>query len=61
MDIGEELILEVSEMLLRLDTSINSIKGKLGHPLTLQGDGAIVYEGLESLPVLPLKIILSCF
>ena len=44
-DVREELILEVPEMLLRLNSCHNSIIGELGCPLTLQGDGAIVYEG----------------
>ena len=42
-------------MLLRLNSCHNSIIGELGCPLTLQGDGAIVYEGLESLLVFALK------
>ena len=54
-DTGWELISEVPEMLLRFDSSASSIKGKLGHPLTLWNDGAIVYEGLESLPVFTLE------
>ena len=57
-DIGKELIPEMLEMLLRLDSSASCIKGKLGHPLTLWGDGPIVNERLEPLPS---NIILSCF
>ena len=34
VDIREEVIPEVPEMLLRLDSSTSSIKGKLGHSLT---------------------------
>ena len=43
-DIREEFIPEVPEMLLRLYCSTDSIRGKPGHPLTLQGDGPIVDE-----------------
>ena len=55
VDVKEELIREMPEMLLRLDSSANSITGKPGHPLTLRGDGTIVDEGLEILLVLALK------
>ena len=40
---------------LDLESGANSIKGKLGDPLTLKGDGPIVNEGLESLSVFILK------
>ena len=51
----EEIILEMPEMFLRLNSCSNSIKGKPRCPLTLQGDGSIVYGGLESLSVFTLK------
>ena len=54
--IREDLIPEVPEMFLRLDGCLNSIRSKLGHHLSLWGDGAIVYEGLH-----PWTSILSCF
>ena len=42
-------------MLLRLDSCPDDIKGKLVCPLSLLGDGAIVYEGLDILLVLALE------
>ena len=51
VDVREEFILEMPEMLLRLDSSANSIKGKPGCPLAFQDDGPIVNEGLESLSI----------
>ena len=60
VDIGVEFIPEVPKMLLRLDSSTDSIKGKPGHPLTLQGDGLIVDEGLGSLSIFTLEHHLSC-
>ena len=61
LDIGGEFILEVPEMLLRLDSSTDSIKGKLGCPLTLQHGGPIVNEGLESFSIFALKHHLTPF
>ena len=54
-DVREELIPEVPEMLFGLNICPSSIKGKPGHPLTLWGDGAIVYEGHASPSVFVLK------
>ena len=56
VDIREEFIPKMLEMLLRLDSCTNSIKDKLGHPLTLQVDGPIVNEGLKSLSIFTLKL-----
>ena len=62
MDVREEFIPEVPEMLLRLDSSANSIKGEQECLLTLWGNGPIVSEGLESLPVFALEASSSsCF
>ena len=52
VDIGEEFILE---MLLRLNSCPDSIKGKLGCPLTPWVDCAVVDDGLESLSIFALK------
>ena len=54
-DVGEEFIPERPEMLLRLNSCPHSIKGKLGHLLTICGDGTIVNEGLESLSIFTLE------
>ena len=54
-DIREEFIPGVPEMLLGLHCSADSIKGKLGYPLTLWGNGPIVNETLDSLSIFTLK------
>ena len=43
------------EIILTLYCATDGIKGKLEHPLTLRGDGPIVYEGLGSLSVFTLE------
>ena len=60
-DIRQKLFLEVPEMLPRVHCITNGIKSKPGHLLTLQGDGPIVYEGLEAFLSLPSNILWSCF
>ena len=55
VDIRVEFISEMPEMLLGLDRCAYSIKGKLGCPLTLWGNGPIVNEGLLSLSIFALK------
>ena len=42
-------------MLLQLYRSADGIKGKLGHLLTLCGNGPIIYEGLKSLSIFTLQ------
>ena len=50
-----DTLIRVPEMLLSLDSSADRIKGKLVHPPTLWGNGAIINEELESLPVFALE------
>ena len=54
-DVRKEFIPKMSQMLFGLYCSTNSIKGKLEHPLTHQGNGPIVNEGLESLSIFTLE------
>ena len=55
VDIRKEFLLEVQKMTFGLYGYLDGIYGLPGHPLTLQGNCAIVDEGLESLPVFALK------
>ena len=53
--IWQELILEVTEVVLRLNDSAKGILHSPGGLLMLRGDGLIVQEGLEHLAVFALK------
>ena len=53
--IQEELILEVPDVVFGLYCGPSGTEHLLGHLLALWGNGAIVNEGLESLPVFAFK------
>ena len=60
-DVKEYLVSVVPEMFLILDCGIMALRTLMGGLLVLQGDDAIVDEGLQGLLSSLSNIILSCF